>query len=242
MDLRAGEMRLVEPPGTTHGYTRGGVRTQDWLIDTVRQATRALPPGYRAEVISTVDPRSTGTPWHPSGRAIDIQIYDDKGNKVPYIGNRNVPGYGIYERVALAARQYAERVYPKQNFIWGGHFHSGTPYDRMHFQSGGVSAENFTAEQLRSPVLPNYGVKPGSINQPAPVDPSIHKILWTNMPDNGDIVVPPPRPNIPVTIRVRSRRGAAQVKAQSGGDVKVGVEHSLGSADPTGGGKIESPA
>jgi len=140
-----GEIRLGE--AGAHGYRRGGVQTQEWLVDTVRQASRVLPPGYRAEVISSVDPRSTGTPWHPSGRAIDIQIYDEKGNKVPYTGDRSVAGYSLYARMAAFAKAYQQKNYPNEQFIWGGHFHSGTPYDRMHFQSGGISAETFTKEE-----------------------------------------------------------------------------------------------
>ena len=155
-----GDVRLGEKGA--HGYARGGTQVEPWLVDTVRQASRALPPGYRADVISTVDPRAKGTPWHPSGRAIDIQIFDDRGNKVPYIGNRGVPGYGVYENMALAARQYTDRVYPGKTFTWGGHFHSGTPYDRMHFQSGGVSAEGFSKQQLSTAVLPDFGVAGGA--------------------------------------------------------------------------------
>lgn len=142
----AGTVRLGERGA--HGYVRGGVSTEPWLIDSLRQATRVLPQGYRAEVISSVDPRSTGTPWHPAGRAIDIQIYDPQGNKVPNLGDRSKPGYDVYENVAAAAKVYQQQRYPNEKFTWGGHFHSGTPYDRMHFQSGGPSAEDFPREKL----------------------------------------------------------------------------------------------
>jgi hypothetical protein len=153
-----GDIRLGE--AGAHGYQRGGVQTQPWLVDTVREASRSLPEGYRAEVISSVDSRGTGTPWHPSGRAIDIQIYDPQNNKVPYLGGPNVPGWSIYENMAIAARQHQEKNYPGEKFTWGGHFNSGTPNDRMHFQSGGVSARGFTPEQMgrRSQRFPNAAI------------------------------------------------------------------------------------
>jgi hypothetical protein len=140
-----------------HGYTRDGINTKPWLVDTVRNASKVLPDGYTAKVISSVDDRSR-TRWHPRGDAIDIAIYDPKGNKIPNIGNRNVPGYDLYEKVALEARKYQEEKYPNEKFIWGGHFHSGVPFDRMHMQSGGVSAENFSKEQLSSPRQGNVDV------------------------------------------------------------------------------------
>ena len=138
--------------GGAHGYSgRGslaGVKTEPWLIDTVRQAAKTLPDGYTAKIISTVDARDTGTPWHPSGRAIDIQIYDDKGNKIPNEGSPRVPGWSVYENMAAAARAYAEDKYGKR-MTWGGHFDSGTPYDRMHFQSGGRSNRDFAPGKVQ---------------------------------------------------------------------------------------------
>jgi Transglycosylase SLT domain len=131
-----------------HGYERGGVKTAPWLVDTVRNASKVLPEGYTAKIISTVDPRSTGTPWHPSGRAIDIQIYDDKGNKVPNVGPPSVPGWDVYEKMGAAARAYQQEKYPDQHLTWGGHFNTGTPYDRMHFQVGGDHARDFTPQQV----------------------------------------------------------------------------------------------
>jgi hypothetical protein len=160
-----GEVRLGEKGA--HGYSRGGVQTEAWLIDTVRQGSKALPEGYRAEVISSVDPRDTGTKWHPTGRAIDIQIYDKEGNKVKNVGMKEGSReYAIYENMALAARQYANQKYPDKTFTWGGHFNSGTAYDLMHFQSGGVSARGFTKEQLAKAVV---GPAPTKVAGPAAI-------------------------------------------------------------------------
>jgi hypothetical protein len=165
--------------------------------------------------------------------------------------------------MALAARQYAERVYPGQKFIWGGHFHQGVPFDRMHFQSTGVSAENFTRQQLETPVLPDFGVKPGSTGEnPAedaikimktkPVDPDteILKSLGSDQRVN----------QLKLNVNVKAGRDT-KVDTDTSGDIDTKVERSFSqrarserlrrgtftrmpgaASDATGGGKIESPA
>jgi hypothetical protein len=152
-----GDVRVDERGA--HGYTRGGINVQPWLIDTVRQASRTLPAGYRVEVTSTVDRRTRGTPWHPSGRAIDVRIVDDQGRKIPNLGNPNVPGWKVYENFAAAAKAYQLQAHPDKKFTWGGHFNSGVPYDRMHMQSGGPSARNFTPQQLAAGAAALKGVQ-----------------------------------------------------------------------------------
>ena len=142
----AGDVRVNERGA--HGYRRGNVQVEPWLVDTVRQASRTLPPGYRVDIISTVDPRRSGTRWHPTGRAIDIQIYDDQGRALPNKGGPRLPGYAVYENMAAAAKAYQMQQYPDRKFTWGGHFDSGVPYDRMHFQSTGQSRRNFTPQQI----------------------------------------------------------------------------------------------
>lgn len=143
------EFRLDE--SGAHGFQRGGIKVADWLVDSVRAASNTLPEGYTVKVISTVDPRSTGTPWHPSGRAIDVQIYDPNGKPVPNTGPPSTPGWSLYENMAAAAKAYAEDKHGK-NLTWGGHFNTGTPFDRMHFQvggpEGGGSARSFTPQQI----------------------------------------------------------------------------------------------
>jgi hypothetical protein len=136
-----------------HGFQRGGVAVAPWLVDSVREAAKTLPEGYTAKVISTVDARATGTRWHPTGRAIDIQIYDPAGKPVPNVGPPSTPGWSLYENMAAAAKSYAADKHGKE-MTWGGHFNSGTPFDRMHFQVGGAegggSARNFTPEQIQA--------------------------------------------------------------------------------------------
>jgi hypothetical protein len=69
------------------------------LIALLAEASRALPPGYRAEAISTERPgarvRGTGEPSeHGFGRALDVRVVDDKGQPVPgYMG----PGGPVYD-------------------------------------------------------------------------------------------------------------------------------------------------
>jgi hypothetical protein len=236
MTTSGGDVRLGERGA--HDYTRGGVKTQAWLIDTVQQATRALPPGYVAEVISTVDQRAR-TPWHPSGRAIDIQIYriDENGKRIaiPNTGNRNVPGYEIYERVALAAKQYAARVYPNQTFIWGGHFNSGVPYDRMHFQSGGVSARGFTREQLDTPVLPGFGVKPGNITPDGKPADGVKelKTIPQSPPDDSILFDPSPlERRLNVNVKVRASRNT-KVRTDSSKNIDMKIDRNMTTPDET---------
>ena len=137
----------------SHGYTGSGrlagVKTEPWLVDTVRNAARVLGPDYKVEIISSADTRDkTNTPWHPSGRAIDIQIYGPDGKAIPNEGPPNVPGWDVYEKVGAAARAYAQDKYPNQHLTWGGHFNTGTAFDRMHFQSGGNHARDFNPQQV----------------------------------------------------------------------------------------------
>lgn len=131
-----------------HGYQRGGVQVQPWLVDTVRNAARVLGPEYKVNIISSVDSRDR-TPWHPSGRAIDIEIIDQRtGKAIPNVGGPNVPGWEVYEKMGAAARAYQQDKYPDQHLTWGGHFNTGVPYDRMHFQVGGDHARDFTPQQV----------------------------------------------------------------------------------------------
>lgn len=151
-DLSYGKVRLSDGRGFSGKGSLAGINASPWLVDVMRKASRYLPDGYRATVISSVDHRPRSTSYHPSGRAIDIQIYDNNGKPVPNIGSG--PQYKIYSDMALAAKKIQLRDYPDKNFIWGGHFNSGVPYDLMHFQDDGVAARNFPAADLAAPLPP----------------------------------------------------------------------------------------
>jgi hypothetical protein len=110
-------------------------------------STSGLPEGYRAEIISATRPGATtregGPSNHADANAMDIQIFDDKGNKV---GNANGdfsgqgPGtraYEIYKNYAQAMRNELAKQHPELGdaWDWGGNFRSGADtYDITHFQ------------------------------------------------------------------------------------------------------------
>jgi len=114
-------------------------------------AKHGLPAGYTWKYISGYRP---GDPrFHGHGGAADIIIYDDKGKPIPNIGYG--PGtipYQVYERFAVSVRAAQERMYPHRNFIWGGHFRSGTPRDLMHMQWGGTSFWKFDPQTVESEI------------------------------------------------------------------------------------------
>lgn len=144
------QMALAAPPAPTPGqsYTVApqahmqGVDPR--LVDIMQQGAAAYVaanPGQSVEVISGKDARATGTTNHPSGRAMDIAIYDSNGNKLDNTANPQT--FRAYEQVAQAARQAQLQSYPElsDKLRYGGYFQQGTAYDQMHMDiSGGTTA------------------------------------------------------------------------------------------------------
>jgi hypothetical protein len=120
------------------------------LMDILQTAATAFP--LHVEATSGLAPRSTGTRNHPTGRAIDVQIYDQNGTPIAnYAGNpfgvkseEAAAAYPIYEQFAQVAKQVQEQKYPElsQQFRAGLYFTGGVnPGDLMHFDvSGGILA------------------------------------------------------------------------------------------------------
>lgn len=116
------------------------------LRDIIQETTKTLPKGWRAEVISGSEPRSRGG-RHPEGKAVDIQLYDDKGRKLDnYQLDEQGTGkdFRTYEMFAQNARKIQMEKYPDLNksFKWGGYFWNGGignygAADSMHFDIGG---------------------------------------------------------------------------------------------------------
>jgi hypothetical protein len=110
------------------------------LVDSVRKATWALPPGWHAEITSGVRARGSRSSQHFSGHAMDIQIYDAQGRPVP---NSGPDATGQYTRLARATYGQILSLHPelKGKFAWGGAFGTelggGGPPDLMHFDIGG---------------------------------------------------------------------------------------------------------
>jgi hypothetical protein len=100
------------------------------------------------EAFSGKTGRATGTTNHPSGRAVDVSLYDAAGRKIDnYIGNpfgaknaSDLQAFKTYEQFAQVARQTQQQMYPNlaDAFRWGGYFQGGVnPGDLMHFDISG---------------------------------------------------------------------------------------------------------
>ena len=121
---------------------RGQNRVDPRLTDILKEASRYLPEGYRAKVISGFRP---GDPrYHGRGQALDVAIYDPQGKKLP--NYQNEEAFREYEKFAQAAKRIQMEKHPELNkdFRWGGYF-SGPrgrygAMDTMHFDTGGGGA------------------------------------------------------------------------------------------------------
>jgi hypothetical protein len=124
---------------------RGGwQRVDPRLSDIVTRASGYLPDGWRAEVVSGYRP---GDPLqHGKGDAVDVQLYDQGGQKVP--NYQSPANFRTYEQFAQNARQVQTQLYPELNdqFQWGGYFHNGGmpkygAADLMHLSIGDARAQ-----------------------------------------------------------------------------------------------------
>jgi len=115
------------------------------LIQSMREASKDLPAGYRVQMISGKDSRNTGTTNHPSGIAADVVIYDDKGRALTNLGGQTYQGshshpatnegsFGMYEKYYHSIRERVKKDYPDETLLWGGGFTSGAKNDKMHYQ------------------------------------------------------------------------------------------------------------
>jgi hypothetical protein len=131
-NLKAGTVRMFHAGGNLSGVDKS-------LVTLSKEASKDLPPGYRAEMISGRDARSTGTTNHPNGIAMDIKIYDDKGNVIPH--DRGGPGMKLYEQFHQSIVERGKVLYPDNKYIWGGTWVSaaagnGDPMHNQRFVPG----------------------------------------------------------------------------------------------------------
>ena len=126
--FEAGTERLYHQGGNLQGL-------DPKLQHMVQQASKDLPAGYRVEIISGKDARSTGTTNHPSGIAMDVIIYDDKGKALPH-DRSNHNTVKLYEKLYQSVVERGKDLYPGEKWIWGGTWiSSAAGYgDPMHFQ------------------------------------------------------------------------------------------------------------
>ena len=106
------------------------------LLSAVRTASTSLPPGWRAEMTSGErkgDPR-----FHGQGKALDVQLIDAQGNRLP--NYQSAENFRPYEQFAQAV--HAAQPPDTAPIRWGGYF--GGPKgtygaaDLMHFDVGNV--------------------------------------------------------------------------------------------------------
>lgn len=151
------------------------------LQDILQIAATNFP--LRVEAFSGATGRSSGTRNHPTGRAVDVVIYDEKGNALPNSpadarrkGVDLGPAVRVYEQFAQMAREVQTQKYPEldSKMRWGGYFRQGVSYDLMHIDiSGGGMAlgswqAGFTAAGLRGiPGAISIGMADPRYRQPA---------------------------------------------------------------------------
>lgn len=174
-----------------------GVQMDPRILSVMQNAAQAFKAatGNQVELFSGVQDRSTGTVNHPGGWAVDVQLYNDKGERLPN-GPAQADAMGVplgknfrtYEAFAQTAKDIQMRQYPELNslFRWGGYFQAGVnPTDLMHFditpnsalglppdageaqRMGGGTFEDGATPELAAVVKKAGGVAPESMGMTA---------------------------------------------------------------------------
>lgn len=103
------------------------------LAAILAEASKSLPAGFRVVATDGLSPRTSGTPNHPAGIAMDTRIIDAQGRSIPSMG---ADPTGHYQRLADAAFRAQEKLYPELS----GRLASGTQFGKIdagHFDLGG---------------------------------------------------------------------------------------------------------
>lgn len=107
------------------------------LTDAMERAAVSFArdnPGYSVEGFSGKKGRTAGTPNHPAGKAVDVNIVDPSGKR---LGNvRNATTFRTYEKYAQTVRQELDKAGLTGVGRWGGYFRQGVPFDQMHIDLG----------------------------------------------------------------------------------------------------------
>jgi hypothetical protein len=184
-----------------------GVR-QD-LVEMVKAGAEWLPPGYRVVVTSgyRVPPPDAPTPnsRHYRGGALDVEIIDPNGNRLPDRGRFG--GGEMYRRLAHGVYNEATQRNPElaSQMAWGGEFEtkkgSGVS-DYMHFDFGGRRGL-WPQQGWAMPAAPGTGpttqLAAAAPAAPAPPmtspldvgDPSTWPQTWNVGPFGGGVSVQP---------------------------------------------------
>ncbi len=155
--LSEGNERLFHRSGRL--VSQSGAKLDPKLVEVMKAASRDLPGGYRVEMVSGADPRSTGTTNHPNGLAMDVKIFDTSGKEIPF--DRNSSGWKHYEALYRSVYIRGKEMYPNEEFIWGGAWISAAAGrgDPMHFQRrvrgiGSQSSGQYSFERGLDPSHP----------------------------------------------------------------------------------------
>jgi hypothetical protein len=112
------------------------------LLQTLHAGSTYLPPGYRVQMTSGYrDPHHNAeaggaqNSQHLTGKAVDVQIIDDKGNVIP---NKNQGPDSPYGVLARAGYHYLQQTNPEaaKTLNWGGNFNYHGFADSMHYDLG----------------------------------------------------------------------------------------------------------
>ncbi|MDO8407732.1 MAG: hypothetical protein Q7S95_00645 [bacterium] len=109
-------------------------------------ASKVLPEGYTV-VVTSAERNKGNSSAHETGDAVDIQIFDANGVKLPNSGDASATGY--YKDFAVAAYDAQQTLYPisctnasSQVLRWGGCFDTSAgsgKKDGMHFDLDGCN-------------------------------------------------------------------------------------------------------
>ena len=164
-DLKAGTERFFVNQGHLQGV-------DDSLVKLIKEASKDLPAGYRVEMVSGKDARSTGTTNHPGGIAIDIQIYVDIGKALK--NSCFDSDFYLYVMMYQSVNESGKILYPNIKYIWGGTWiSSAAGYgDRMHYQlvapwvrNSSPGMNNYDAEKVAKGQFSSIGMSPDELSQ-----------------------------------------------------------------------------
>lgn len=121
-------------------YTEGMEKNTEGLkrlSDILEMAAKSLPEGFSVVATSGIRKGSGGS-LHTSGNAVDVQIVDANGNRLPNKGPVGSDA-GYYQTLAKAAYNANQSLYPGAPLTWGGRFETSAGSgmaDWMHFDVG----------------------------------------------------------------------------------------------------------
>ena len=189
IDLTAG----IAPQQTASPFSDSGFNTHFspqtvQLAHILHTASEQLPQGYSVKVTSVDRPGAQvagggGISQHALGDAIDIQIVGPNGA----IPNSGPDSTGLYRKLAVAASQAQQQLYPQLNgkLAWGGNFETGRGSgvaDLMHFDLGGDRGRFGTLAALTGGASPAVAQQQGSSAQVASAAPAATAAPTTAQP------------------------------------------------------------